>query len=188
MRVRGGVIVVEWSMAVHPPGLQRRASRLPRMTTGDTGDSEADDEGWIWLVHYLSDPTAPQDTPLASLSLSPSLLRRHELKRGDSIGMHDGPSTGVPVLGGVGPAPPLPSRSAPPAPPSLTVPRVGAVGPPPPASATAPSFTDAVASAFPRTGSQSPAGNRQYYDVVDEDGDGVDDDGVWGVGRRDWVR
>jgi hypothetical protein len=130
MKVRGGVVVVEWAMAIHPPGLQRRASRLPRVTTGDTGDSEADDEGWIWLVHYLADPTAPLDTPLASVALSPSLLRQHtNALQEQSVNVHEGPSIRVPSLGVGSSGAQVPNRAPPPAPPSLSVPRVGAVGP-----------------------------------------------------------
>ena len=81
MRVRGGVVVVEWCMAVHPPGLQRRASRLPRITTGNTGDRASDDDGWIWLLQYLADPAPPQvlkpTHPLTLCSIHFQLVSTH---------------------------------------------------------------------------------------------------------------
>ena len=59
-----GVVVIESSVVVHPPGLQRRAMRLPRISLPSSRSSgPASDAGWIWLVQYLHDPQLPPWLP-----------------------------------------------------------------------------------------------------------------------------
>jgi hypothetical protein len=60
---RDAVVVAECAMASHPPGLQRRAIRLPRIVTGGSTGLEASGNGWIWLVHYLFDVEPPTWLP-----------------------------------------------------------------------------------------------------------------------------
>lgn len=57
--------MVEWSKAVHPPGLQRRAIRLPKIQASALAGQSNPDAGWIWLVHYLFDPVPPSWLPEA---------------------------------------------------------------------------------------------------------------------------
>jgi hypothetical protein len=50
-------------MASHPPGLQRRAIRLPRIVSGGNLGRATSGNGWIWLVHYLFDVEPPAWLP-----------------------------------------------------------------------------------------------------------------------------
>lgn len=61
--VGSGLVVVEWSKVKHPPQLQRRAIRLPKIQLTVAAASANPDAGWIWLVHYLSDVGLPPWLP-----------------------------------------------------------------------------------------------------------------------------